>query len=97
MTLGLSIRRCRQCGSVLRPVRRVDQVFCGRQCRRSWHSWRESRGARAVELLISWRRDRRRGSFANLAAFADELVRAYREHEAERQHAGCGERREWVV
>lgn len=96
MSAGLRVRRrCRQCGKSFLAIRH-DQVFCAPRCRRAWHSWRESRGARAVELLVSWRRDRRRGSLANPAAFADELVRAYREHEAEQQHAGCGERREWV-
>jgi hypothetical protein len=90
-------RRCRQCGNIFQPICRYDQVFCRPECRRSWHSWRESHGARAVELLISWRRDRRRGSLTNLAAFADELVSGYREHEAEQQHAVCRERREWEV
>jgi hypothetical protein len=84
-------RRCRQCGAVFRPHHRFDQVFCRSECRRRWHSWREARGARAVQLLISWRRDRRRGSLTNLTAFADELVQDYREHKAERQqHAGAG-------
>jgi hypothetical protein len=85
-------RRCRQCGTVFRPRRRFDQVFCRPECRRAWHSWRESRGARAVALLIAWRGDRRRGSLTKLAAFADELLRDHREHQAERQRAGRGER-----
>jgi hypothetical protein len=84
-------RRCRQCGTIFRPIRRYDQMFCRPECRRRWHSWREGRGSRAVELLIAWRRDRRRGSLTKLTAFADELVRDYGEHEAERQqHAGAG-------
>jgi hypothetical protein len=93
MTLPVR-RRCRQCGNTFRPIRRYDQVFCRPECRRRWHSWREGRGARAVELLIQWRRDRRRGSLTKLAVFADDLVREHREHEAERQHAGRAERRE---
>jgi hypothetical protein len=81
---GLPVRRrCRECGKSFLAVRH-DQVFCMPVCRRAWHSWRESRGARAVELLIRWRRDRREGSLAELAAFADELVRDYREREADR-------------
>jgi hypothetical protein len=67
-------RRCRECGNSFLAVRH-DQVFCKPVCRRAWHSWREGQGARAVELLIKWRRERRRGSFSALAAFADELVR----------------------
>jgi Protein of unknown function (DUF3631) len=75
MSAGLQARRCRHCGALFRPVRRPEQVFCCPECRRRWHSWRESRGARAVALLIAWRGDRRRGSLTKLAAFADELVR----------------------
>jgi hypothetical protein len=85
MTVGLPARRrCRQCGNEFRPIRRYDQVFCRPECRRAWHSWRESRGARAVELLIAWRGARRRGSLTKLAAFADELLHDHREHEVER-------------
>jgi hypothetical protein len=73
--------RCRQCGNPFLAIRH-DQVFCKPACRRAWHSWRESRGARAIELLIRWRRDRRRGSLAALTAFADELLRDYRDREA---------------
>jgi hypothetical protein len=83
-------RRCRECGNSFLAIRH-DQVFCKGACRRAWHSWRESRGARAVELLIKWRRDRREGSLAELTAFADELVRDYRDREADR---GSANRRE---
>jgi hypothetical protein len=55
-------------------------------------SWREARGAQAIELLIRWRRDRRRGSLAALTAFADELLREHRDREADRLAAGGGER-----
>jgi hypothetical protein len=88
---GLPSRRCRQCYAVFRPTRRPEQSFCCTECRRAWHSWRESRGARAVELLIRWRGDRRPGSFTKLAAFAGELLRDHREHEAERQRTGRAE------
>jgi hypothetical protein len=92
MSGGLPFRRrCRQCGNEFRPARRYDQVFCRPECRRAWHSWRESRGARAVELLIAWRGGRRRGSLTKLAAFADELLHYHRKHQAEQQRAGRGE------
>jgi hypothetical protein len=82
---GLPVRRrCRECGKPFLAIRQ-DQVFCKPGCRRAWHSWRESRGARAIELLIWWRRDRRRGSLTRLTAFADELVRDHRDHEARRR------------
>jgi hypothetical protein len=76
-------RRCRECGKEFWAIRH-DQRFCRPACRRAWHSWREGRGAHAIELLIRWRRDRRRGSLAALTAFADELLRDYREREAGR-------------
>ena len=81
---GLPLRRrCRECGNSFLAIRH-DQVFCRPACRRAWHSWRESRGARAIELLIKWRRDRRRGGLAALSSFADELMRDHRDHEAGR-------------
>ena len=81
---GLPLRRrCRECGNSFLAIRH-DQVFCQPACRRAWHSWRESRGARAIELLIKWRRDRRRGGLAALSSFADELMRDHRDHEAGR-------------
>lgn len=92
MSAALPMRRCRQYGTAFRPIRRYDQVFYRPECRRVWLNWRESTGAGAVELPLSWRRDRRRGSFTKLAAFADELLRDHCEHEAERQRAGRGER-----
>lgn len=82
-----SRRRCRQCGNGFLAIRH-DQVFCRPTCRRAWHTWREGRGARAVELLIAWRGDRRRGSLAALSAFADELVRDHRDHDAGRHATG---------
>ncbi len=85
-----SRRQCRECKAVFQPAR-LDQVFCKSACRRAWHAWREGRGARAIELLIRWRRDRRRGSLTALAAFADELVRDNRDHEAGRDAAGSPE------
>jgi hypothetical protein len=85
-------RRCKQCGNEFRPARRYDQVFWRSECRRRWHSWRESRGTRAVELLIAWRGGRRPGSLTKLAALADEILHDYRQHEAERSQAGRGER-----
>ena len=84
MSAALPIRRrCRECGGNFLAIRH-DQVFCRPACRRAWHSWREARGSRAIELLIAWRRDRRRGSLATLTAFADELLRDYRDREAKR-------------
>jgi hypothetical protein len=92
MIRGLpSRRRCRECGNPFLAVR-YDQVFCKPTCRRAWHAWREGRGARAIELLIRWRRDRRRGSLAALTAFADELVRDHRDREANRQNTQPGKR-----
>jgi hypothetical protein len=76
-------RQCRECGGVFLAIRH-DQRFCQSLCRRAWHSWRESRGARAVELLIRWRHDRQPGSLGALAAFADELIRDHRDHDADR-------------
>lgn len=85
---GLPFRRCcRECGNSFLAVRH-DQVFCKPPCRRAWHSWREGQGARAVELLIKWRRERRRGSFTALAALADELVRDQFGHKAKRGTSG---------
>jgi hypothetical protein len=43
-------------------------------------------------LLIRWRRDRRRGSLAALTAFADDLLREYRDRDGDRHAAGGGER-----
>jgi hypothetical protein len=83
-------RRCRQCGGTFLAIRH-DQVFCKPGCRRKWHAYRETQGTRAVELLIKWRRDRCRGSLAALTAFADELVRDQRDHEAARGSAGGAE------
>jgi hypothetical protein len=57
-------------------------VFCEAACRRAWHSWRESRSARAIELKR--RGERRPGSLAALTAFPDDLLRDYRECEARR-------------
>lgn len=82
-------RRCRQCGNPFLAIRH-DQAFCQQRCRRAWHSWRETRGAQAIELLIRWRRDRRRGSLGDLTAFADDLLREHRDREADRQAAGKG-------
>jgi hypothetical protein len=87
---GLPVRRrCRECGNTFLAIRH-DQVFCKPACRRAWHSWRKSLGARAVELLVKWRRDRRRGSLAELTAFADELLRDYRDREARKSADGRG-------
>jgi len=89
---GLPARRtCRECGREFQAVRH-DQRFCRRACRRAFWSWREARGAQAIELLIRWRRDRRRGSLAALTAFADYLLREYRDREVDRQTARSGER-----
>ena len=74
-------RRCRQCGSAFLAIAHT-QSFCRQKCRRLWHSWREARGARAIELLIRWRGSRRRGDFTAMTAFADELLREYRAREA---------------
>jgi hypothetical protein len=84
-------RRCRECGKDFMAIRH-EQVFCKPDCRRAWHSWRETRGVRAVELLVKSRRDRRRGSLAALTAFADELLRDYRDREARRSSDARGER-----
>jgi hypothetical protein len=85
---GLPCRRhCRECRKEFWAIRH-EQVFCKSACRRAWHSWRESRGGRAIELLVRWRRDRRRGSLAALTAFADELLRDYRDREARRSASG---------
>jgi hypothetical protein len=90
--IGLpSRRRCRECANPFLAIRH-DQVFCKPRCRRAWHSWRESRGAQAIDLLIRWRRDRRRGSLAALTAFADELLREFRDRDADRLAAGGKER-----
>jgi molybdenum-dependent DNA-binding transcriptional regulator ModE len=53
---------------------------------------RESRGAQAIELLICWRRDRRRGGLAALTRFADQLLAEYRDREADRHAGRRGER-----
>jgi hypothetical protein len=83
MSEGLpSRRRCRECGNTFLAIRH-HQRFCQSACRRAFWSWRESRGARAIDLLIRWRRDRRRGSFAALTAHADEVLRDYGDHEAD--------------
>src|SRR5436305_4372854 len=71
-------RRCRECRRSFVP-KRFDQDFCDRACRRAWHSWREARGASAVELLVKWRRARLPGSFAKLTAFAENLIREIRD------------------
>ena len=92
MSAGLPARRqCRECGEPFQAIRH-DQVFCRAACRRAWHSWRESRGAQAIELLIRWRRDRQCGSLAALTAFADDLLREYRDRDGDRHVAGGGER-----
>jgi hypothetical protein len=91
MTAPLPPRgRCRHCGAEFFK-RRDDQVFCSTAHRRAYWSWRESRGAQAVDLLIRWRRDRRRGSLAALTAFADDLLRDYGDREAARTAAERGE------
>jgi hypothetical protein len=82
-------RRCGECSAAFLAVR-YDQVFCKQTCRRAWHAWCEGRGARASELLIKWRRDRRRGSLAALTAFADELVRDHRDREVDRKKGERG-------
>ena len=81
-------RRCRQCGSPFLP-RRPEQIFCNKACKRAWHSWREARGARAIELLIRWRANRKVGSLSALARFADEVVADWRDHEAGRAMEGA--------
>jgi hypothetical protein len=92
MSAGLPIRRrCRECGKEFLAVRH-DQRFCRSACRRAFWSWREARGAQAIELLIRWRGDRRRGCLAALTAFADELLREHRDPEADRRAAGGAER-----
>lgn len=92
MSAGLPARRrCRECGTQFQEIRH-DQVFCRPACRRAFWSWRESRGAQAIELLIRWRRDRRRGSLAALTAFADDLLRECRDRDGDRHAAGSGER-----
>ena len=77
-------RRCRECRRSFVP-KRFDQDFCDRACRRAWHSWREARGASAVELLVKWRRARLPGSFAKLTAFAENLIREIRDGAKARQ------------
>lgn len=79
-------RRCRECRRAFVP-KRFDQDFCGRAYRRAWHSWREARGASAVELLVKWRRGRLPGSFAKLTAFADDLISEIRAREKARAEA----------
>jgi hypothetical protein len=89
---GLPVRRrCGQCGNKFLAIR-YDQRFCQPRCRRAFWSWREARGAQAIELLVRWRRDRRRGSLAALTAFADELLREYRDREADRLADGGADR-----
>jgi hypothetical protein len=83
-------QRCRQCGKEFWAIR-YEQRFCQPTCRRAFWSWREARGAQAIDLLIRWRRDRRRGSLAALTAFADELLREHRTREADRLAGGGGE------
>jgi molybdenum-dependent DNA-binding transcriptional regulator ModE len=56
-------------------------VFCAGKCKRTWHSWREAKGAQAVELLIRWRGRRLPGGFTALTAFADDLFHEYRDRE----------------
>ena len=84
--MQFKLRRCRKCRRSFVP-RRFDQDFPNRACRRAWHSWRESRGASAVELLVKWRRGRLPGSFAKLTAFADDLIREIRDREKVRAKA----------
>jgi hypothetical protein len=89
---GLPVRRrCREYGKEFLAIR-YEQRFRQPRCRRAFWSWREARGAQAIELLIRWRRDRRRGSLAALTAFADELLREHRTREADRLAAGGGAR-----
>ena len=91
MTAGLPARRrCRECGNTFLAIRH-DQVFCNPACRRAWHTWREGRGARAVELLVRWRCGRQRGSLTALSGFADELVRDHRHREGRQDAASRGE------
>jgi hypothetical protein len=91
MTAGLPARRrCSECGKEFWAIRH-DQRFCRPKCRRAFWSWRESQGGRAIELLIRWRRDRRPGSIAELAAFADDLLHHERKREVQRAAAGRGE------
>jgi hypothetical protein len=87
---GLPNRRlCRECSKQFWAIRH-DQRFCRSAFRRAFWSWRESRGAQAIELLIRWRRDRQSGGLAALTAFADELLRDYRDREARRDGRGEG-------
>lgn len=77
---------------------RFDQDFCDRACRRAWHSWREARGASAVELLVKWRRGPLPGSFAKLMAFADDPISEIRAREKARAKASeAGERTDAVA
>jgi hypothetical protein len=74
-------RTCRECNSSFLAIRH-DRVFCRQRCRRAWHSRREAFGARAVELMLAWRGERKKGALSDLTALADELVRLERDRKA---------------
>src|SRR5262249_33934051 len=67
----LPVRRCRECNDPYR-VRRSDQVFCGEPCKRKHFRRLETRGARALPLLLRWR-DRRKANAKESKAALSEL------------------------
>ena len=79
-----NLRRCRECRSPFKPKRFEIRTFAGVPAAALGHSWREAKGATAVELLLRWRRKRQRGSFAELTAFADDLIHDLRDRERSR-------------
>lgn len=70
-------RRCAQCGAAFKPIK-IDQSFCGADCRKFYHELRHRLGGRLLDLAILWRGKKVKGGFSDFTAQVDSILRDYK-------------------
>lgn len=77
-------RPCKECGAEF-EASRLDREYCSDPCRRKRNNRAMSNGAQAYWALVKWRGTRKKGSFADLTALADQFSAIERDVEAARK------------